>query len=142
MNRLVALAVCLLSLSSFNSLAFAANPKGVILVVIDDIGYGDIDTLYPSSLETPKLDALHSQSVRLTDFHVGTTCAPTRAALMTGRSVNAGGVWHTIVGREILRANEQTVADVYRANGWRTGIFGKWHLGDGYPFSPRFRGFD
>ena len=118
------------------------QPKGVILVVIDDIGYGDIDLLHPSDLETPSLDNLCRQSVFLTDFHVGTTCAPTRASMLTGRHVNATGVWHTIAGRELLRQNEQTMADVFRANGWSTGIFGKWHLGEGYPFSPRFRGFD
>ena len=118
------------------------SPRGVILVVIDDIGYGDIDILSPSSLETPNIDALYKESLRLTDFHVGTTCAPTRASLLTGRNVNAGGVWHTIAGREVLRDDEQTMAEVFRANGWKTGIFGKWHLGEGYPFSPRFRGFD
>ena len=118
------------------------RPRGVVLVLIDDIGYGDIDCLFPSDLETPRIDALAKESVRLTDFHVGTTCSPSRASLMTGRSVNAGGVWHTVGSRELLRENEQTVADVFKANGWRTGIFGKWHLGEGYPFSPRFRGFD
>lgn len=119
-----------------------APPKGVILVLIDDIGYGDMDILYPSGLETPNLDSLYRQSVRLTDFHVGTTCAPTRASLITGRAINATGVWHTVAGRELLREDEQTMAEVFRANGWKTGIFGKWHLGEGYPFSPRFRGFD
>jgi len=114
----------------------------VLLVLIDDIGYGDIDILYPCGLKTPQMDRLYQQSVRLTDFHVGTTCAPSRASLMTGRSVNAGGVWHTVAGRELLRENEQTMAEIFRANGWKTGIFGKWHLGEGYPFSPRFRGFD
>ena len=118
------------------------KPKGVILIVIDDIGYGDIDALYPSDLETPNLDALYRESVSLTDFHVGTTCAPSRASFLTGRNINAGGVWHTIVGRELLREDEKTAADVFGANGWKTGIFGKWHLGEGYPFSPRFRGFD
>ncbi len=117
-------------------------PKGIILVMIDDIGYGDVAILSPSDLKTPNLDALFKESVRLTDYHVGTTCAPTRASLMTGRSVNAGGVWHTIAGRELLRQNEQTMADVFQSNGWATGIFGKWHLGEGYPFSPRFRGFE
>jgi len=120
----------------------AKTPKGVILIMIDDIGYGDIDVLYPSDLETPHIDAFYSESVRLTDFHVGTTCAPSRAVLMTGRSMNAGGVWHTIAGRELLSEDEQTTADVFQANGWKTGIFGKWHLGDGYPYAPRFRGFD
>ena len=118
-------------------------PKGVVLIVIDDIGYGDIDILHPSDeLETPNLDSLYKQSLRLTDFHVGTTCSPSRASFMTGRSVNAGGVWHTIAGREILRENEQTVAEVFKSNGWTTGVFGKWHLGEGFPFAPRFRGFD
>ena len=117
-------------------------PKGVILVLIDDIGYGDIEALYPCGLATPQLDKLSQQSLRFTDFHVGTTCAPSRASLMTGRAINATGVWHTVAGREILRENEQTMAEVFRASGWKTGIFGKWHLGDGYPFSPRFRGFD
>ncbi|MCF7848714.1 MAG: sulfatase-like hydrolase/transferase [Kiritimatiellales bacterium] len=117
-------------------------PKGVVLVLIDDIGYGDIDVLYPSTLETPHLDTLHSVSVRLTDFHVGPTCSPTRGALMTGRRLNYAGVWHTIAGRELMRENEQTVAEMFQANGWKTGIFGKWHLGDGYPFAPRYRGFE
>ena len=119
-----------------------AKPKGVVLVLIDDIGYGDINLLEPSDLKTPHLDDLGRQSLRLTDFHVGTTCSPTRASLLTGRFINATGVWHTIAGRSMLRENEQTIADVFKANGWRTGVFGKWHLGEGYPFAPRFRGFD
>ncbi|QDV69253.1 Arylsulfatase [Rosistilla carotiformis] len=118
------------------------TPKGIVFVLVDDIGYGDIDVLYPSVLETPNIDALYRESLRLTDFHVGSTCAPSRGSIMTGRAINAGGVWHTIAGRELLRENEQTMAEVFRANGWRTAIFGKWHLGDGYPYSPRFRGFD
>ena len=120
----------------------SANPKGVVLVLIDDIGYGDINLLEPSDLQTPHLDNLGRESLRLTDFHVGTTCSPTRASLLTGRYVNATGVWHTIAGRSMLRENELTIADVFKANGWRTGVFGKWHLGEGYPFAPRFRGFD
>ncbi|MEM7391989.1 MAG: sulfatase-like hydrolase/transferase [Verrucomicrobiota bacterium] len=85
--------------------------------MLDDIGYGEIDTLYPSSLETPNFDRLCHQSVRLTDYHVGTTCSPSRGSIMTGRAINAGNVWHTIAGREILRENEQTMAEVFRANG-------------------------
>ena len=117
-------------------------PKGVILILVDDIGYGDIDILYPSDLKTPQIDRLCREGVRLTDFHVGTTCSPTRASLMTGRNINATGVWHTIAGRDILREDEQTMAEVFQANGWATGHFGKWHLGDGYPYYPRYRGFD
>ena len=84
---------------------------------------------------------LYGQSVRLTDFHVGPTCAPTRAALMTGRYCNRTGVWHTVMGRSLLRRDEVTMADVFAAGGYRTGIFGKWHLGDNYPFRPQDRGF-
>lgn len=130
------------NLSGNEPIVQTTRPKGVVLILIDDIGYGDINLLAASNLETPHLDALGRQSLRLTDFHVGTTCSPTRASLMTGRYVNVTGVWHTIAGRSMLREDEQTIADVFKANGWRTGVFGKWHLGEGYPFAPRFRGFD
>ncbi len=119
-----------------------AQPKGVILVMIDDIGYGDINALESSDLQTPQLDKLYGESVRFTDFHVGTTCSPTRGSLMTGRYVNAGGVFHTIASRSRLMEGEQTMAEIFKANGWATGIFGKWHLGEGYPYSPRYRGFE
>jgi len=136
------LAVCLSAVALGARSVLGAQPKGVILVLIDDIGYGDINALEPSDLRTPQLDRLHGESVRFTDFHVGTTCSPTRGSLMTGRHVNAGGVFHTIAGRSRLLEGEQTMAEVFKANGWRTGIFGKWHLGDGYPYFPRYRGFE
>ena len=142
------IATLLLALAAILCIAADANaeqpktPKGIIFILIDDIGYGDINALTPGKLATPNLDGLYRESLSLTDFHVGTTCAPSRASLMTGRSVNAGGVWHTIAGRELLREDEQTIAEVFQANNWATGIFGKWHLGDGYPFAPRFRGFE
>jgi arylsulfatase A-like enzyme len=113
----------------------------VVLVITDDQGYGDLGCHGNQVIRTPNLDALHAQSVRLTDFHVGPTCSPTRAALMTGRYCNRTGVWHTIMGRSLLRADEVTMADVFAAGGYRTGIFGKWHLGDNYPFRPQDHGF-
>jgi arylsulfatase B len=60
---------------------------------------------------------------------------------MTGRYCNRTGVWHTVMGRSLLRREEVTMADVFAAGGYRTGIFGKWHLGDNYPFRPQERGF-
>lgn len=117
------------------------KPPNVVLVVTDDQGYGDLSCHGNPILRTPNLDALHGQSVRLTDFHVGPTCAPTRASLMTGRYCNRTGVWHTIMGRSLLRRDEVTMADVFAAGGYQTGIFGKWHLGDNYPFRPQDRGF-
>ncbi len=117
------------------------RPPNVVLVLTDDQGYGDLGCLGNPLLQTPNLDSLYRQSVRLTDFHVGPTCAPTRAALMTGRYCNRTGVWHTVMGRSLLRRDEVTMADTFAAGGYRTGIFGKWHLGDNYPFRPQERGF-
>jgi arylsulfatase A-like enzyme len=114
----------------------------VVLVITDDQGYGDLGCHGNEIINTPNIDALYNQSVRFTNFHVGPTCAPTRAGLMTGRYCNCTGVWHTIAGRSLLRQDEVTIADVFKSNSYRTGIFGKWHLGDNYPFRPHDRGFE
>jgi len=117
-------------------------PPNVVMVITDDQGYGDLACNGNPVLRTPNLDRLHNQSLRLTNYHVSPTCAPTRAALMTGRYTNLVGPWHTIQGRSILHQGEVTMADCFRASGYRTGIFGKWHLGDNYPSRPQDRGFD
>lgn len=136
--RLTMLPFCLL----FTGVSLASDQRpNVVLVITDDQGYGDLACHGNPVIQTPNLDRLHSQSVRLTDFHVDPTCAPTRAALMTGRYSTRTGVWHTIMGRSILAADEITMADVFAHNGYATGIFGKWHLGDSYPFRPQDRGF-
>lgn len=114
----------------------------VILVMTDDQGYGDLHCLGNEMIKTPNLDKLHKQSIRLTNFHVSPTCAPTRASLLTGRYSNATGVWHTIMGRSLLHPEEVTIADCFKATGYKTGIFGKWHLGDNYPCRPQDNGFD
>ncbi|MCP4310319.1 MAG: arylsulfatase [Bacteroidetes bacterium] len=114
----------------------------VILIITDDQGYGEIGFHGNEWISTPNIDRLAEESYRLTDFHVGTTCAPTRSGLMTGRNCNRVGVWHTVMGRSLLRKGEVTMADVFRNNGYSTGMFGKWHLGDNYPYRPHDRGFD
>lgn len=126
----------------------AAGPNGrhprrpnVVLIMTDDHGYGDMSCHGNPVLKTPTLDALHGAGVRLTNFHVDPCCSPTRAALLTGRYSSRVGVWHTVLGRSLLRSGETTMADVFAANGYRTGMFGKWHLGDSYPFRPHDRGF-
>ncbi len=118
-----------------------ADRPNVVLVITDDQGYGDIRAHGNAMIETPQMDRLHAQSVRLIDFHVDPTCAPTRAALMTGRYSTRVGVWHTVMGRSQLRSDETTMADVFAASGYTTGMFGKWHLGDNHPFRPHERGF-
>jgi arylsulfatase B len=113
----------------------------VILLMTDDQGYGDLACHGNPVIRTPNLDALHARSVRFTNFHVSPTCSPTRSALLTGRYTNATGAWHTIQGRSLLRRGEVTIADCFRNSGYRTGIFGKWHLGDNFPCRPQDRGF-
>ena len=124
--------------------AVVAAPKqpNVVMVITDDQGYGDLSCHGNPVLKTPELDRLHAQSVRLTDYHVAPTCAPTRSALLTGHWTNRTGVWHTIMGRSLLRDNEVTLATILKSSGYRTGMFGKWHLGDNYPYRPEDRGFE
>ncbi|MXX02485.1 MAG: sulfatase-like hydrolase/transferase, partial [Gemmatimonadetes bacterium] len=113
----------------------------VILVITDDQGYGDLGCTGHPWLKTPRIDAFHDDAVRLTDFHVSPLCTPTRGALMTGRRPVRNGAWATCWGRSILRKSETTMADVFGAAGYRTAMFGKWHLGDNYPYRPQDRGF-
>ena len=113
----------------------------VILVITDDQGYGDLGCTGHPWLKTPQIDAFHDDAVRLTDFHVSPLCTPTRGALMTGRRPVRNGAWATCWGRSILRKSETTMADVFGAAGYRTAMFGKWHLGDNYPYRPQDRGF-
>lgn len=119
-----------------------ATRPNVVLIITDDQGDGDIAAHGNSMIRTPHLDALHADSVRLTDFHVDPTCSPTRSALMTGRYSTRTGVWHTIAGRSLMRSSELTMAEVFAANGYRTAMFGKWHLGDNYPLRPQDQGFE
>ncbi len=121
-------------------LLLAAAPN-VVIVLTDDQGHGDLGCHGNKSIRTPNLDRLHGQSVRLTDFHVDATCSPTRSALYTGRYSSRTGIWHTIAGRSIMRRNEKTIGDYFSAAGYRTGLFGKWHLGDQWPYRAMDRGF-
>ncbi|MDE2819027.1 MAG: arylsulfatase [Chloroflexota bacterium] len=114
----------------------------VIFIITDDQGYGDIACHGNPILKTPNLDQMARQSVQLDDHHHDPLCSPSRAALLTGQYASRNGVWHVIQGRHLLDPRAITMADVFSANGYRTGMFGKWHLGDNYPFAPQFRGFD
>jgi len=125
-----------------SSAAFGADRPNVVLIITDDQGYGDIAAHGNPVIETPNLDQLHEESVRFTNFHVDPTCSPTRGALMTGKYSHRARVWHTILGGNHLRDSEQTVADVFKAGGYRTAMFGKWHLGGNYPYRPMDRGFE
>ena len=113
----------------------------IIFVLTDDQGYGDLSCLGNPILKTPVLDRLHADSVRLTDFHVAPMCTPTRGELMTGQDALRNGATFVCMGRSLLRADLPTMADILAENGYHTGHFGKWHLGDNYPYRPQDRGF-
>ena len=136
--------ICILiipSLSCKKSKSTLRKPN-VILVMTDDQGYGDFGCHGNPNIQTPNIDRLSGQSVRLTDFHVDMICSPTRAALMTSQFAMRIGVWGTLGNHENPRAGEIMLPEVFGASGYRTAIFGKWHLGDNYPFRPGDRGFE
>lgn len=113
----------------------------IVLVITDDQGYGDLGCTGNPVVKTPHIDALAAVSSQLTNYHVAPTCSPTRAALMTGHWTDRTGVWHTVNGRSMLREDEITVAKMLGDAGYATGMFGKWHLGDNFPYRAEDRGF-
>ncbi|MCP4787687.1 MAG: arylsulfatase [Fuerstiella sp.] len=131
----------LVLLLTLSSVMVAEDRPNVILIVTDDQGYGDMSCHGNPWLQTPNLDRLHAESIRLEDYHVEPVCTPTRAALMTGRYSSRVGAWAVTEGRQLLNPDEVTMADVFSDSGYRTAMFGKWHLGDAWPYAPRFRGF-
>ena len=132
-------------LSGISLVGCSADKKeqpNVIIVFTDDQGYGDLSCHGNPYVQTPVLDNLYQESIRFTNFHVDPCCAPSRAALLTGQYSSRSGVWHTIGGRSLLQKDKVTMADIFQQSGFSTGIFGKWHLGENYPFRPNDRGFD
>jgi arylsulfatase len=120
----------------------SGSRPNIILVMTDDQGMGDLSGTGNSILQTPQLDQFAEKSTRLTDFHVSPTCAPTRAAMMSGRRPFEVGVTHTILQRERLAPEVVTFPQALKQAGYQTGLFGKWHLGDEDEYLPQNRGFD
>jgi arylsulfatase A-like enzyme len=113
----------------------------VVLILTDDQGYGDLGCHGNDAVRTPHVDAFARQSVRVERFYVSPVCSPTRASLLTGRYNYRTGVVDTYIGRSLMHADEVTLAERLGAAGWRTGLFGKWHLGDNYPLRAMDQGF-
>lgn len=134
---------CLLTLALAGAVPAADAPArpNVIVVITDDQGYGDLGVHGNPIIKTPNLDKFAKESMQLRHFYVSPVCSPTRASLMTGRWNYRTGVVDTSWGRSMMHADETTIAEVLSANGYRTGIFGKWHLGDCYPMRPIDQGF-
>ena len=119
-----------------------AETPNIILMITDDQGYGDFGNKGNHLIKTPHIDAMAERSFEMTRFYVNAVCTPTRASLMTGRSSYRTGVTDTFKGRSIMRTEEFTMAEMLKGKGYATGLFGKWHLGDNYPFRPMDQGFD
>ena len=139
-NTLLFILFALNSLVGVNSV-WAKRPN-VIVIMTDDQGIGDFGFANNSLAETPNLDALYEGGVHLQQFYVSPVCSPTRACLMTGRYNYRTRCIDTYLGRSMMDTNEITIAEVLGAAGYRTGIFGKWHLGDNYPLRAVDQGFE
>lgn len=120
----------------------AQRKPNVVLIITDDQGYGDLSIHGNPHVKTPNIDSIARDGIHLTQFHVNPVCSPTRASIMTGRYYYRTGVVDTFIGRSMMAADEVTLPEVLKAAGYRTGIFGKWHLGDHYPMRPMDQGFD
>lgn len=119
----------------------------VVLIITDDVGYGDIGSYGSPDIKTPHIDRLAKEGVRLTDFYAAPQCTPTRAALISGRyqqrvkleqAMGSVGAWLDAG----LPANGRSLPQLLKNNGYRTGLIGKWHLGYKPEFGPNAHGFD
>ena len=130
-------------LASANSAgARQAKRPNIVLFVSDDQGFGDLSLHGNPNLRTANLDRIAHEGAEFTQFLVNPVCSPTRASLLTGRYYYRTGVVDTFMGRAMMHHDEITIAETLRGAGYRTGIFGKWHLGDHYPLRPSEQGFE
>jgi arylsulfatase A-like enzyme len=136
----VALALVVAAPAAANAAA-KRRPPNVVIVLADDQGWGDLSVNGNSNLRTPHLDSLATDGARFERFFVQPVCSPTRAELLTGRFHPRGGVRDVSRGGERLNLDERTVAEAFRAAGYATGCFGKWHNGTQGPYHPLARGF-
>lgn len=126
-----------------SSLCFSQNPRpNVLLIITDDQGYGDLGITGNPHVNTPIINNFAKKSIRFTNFYVSPVCAPTRSSLMTGRYSLRTGIKDTYNGGAMMATEEITIAEMLKQANYKTGIFGKWHLGDNYPFRPSDQGFD
>ena len=132
----------ILAFSTFVLGSFASERPNIILVMTDDQGYGDLGVHGNDIIDTPHLDRFAGESLGMDRFYVNPLCAPTRASLMTGRYYLRTGILHTSRGAAKMFGDEITIAEILGVAGYRTGIFGKWHLGDNYPMRPQDQGFE
>lgn len=136
------LSACSIFLLVCISLSAQNSKPNVIIVMTDDQGFGELSRHGNPVVKTPHLDKFGNESLRFVDFHVAPMCTPTRGQLLTGLDAARNGAINVSSGRALMRPELKTMANIFKDNNYRTGIFGKWHLGDNFPFRPEDRGFD
>ena len=119
-----------------------AKPPNIVVILTDDQGWGDLSLNGNTDLDTPNIDSLAHDGARFDRFFVCAVCSPTRAEFLTGRYHVRSGVYSTSAGGERMDLDELTIADTFKAAGYATGAFGKWHNGMQYPYHPNGRGFE
>ena len=144
MNIKYPLIIFLIFVSCFSRKSYSQEQPhpNVILIMTDDQGYGDLGITGNPHVQTPVIDKFATESVRFNNFYVSPVCAPTRASLLTGRHSLRTGIRDTYNGGAMMASNEVTIAEMLQLGGYKTGAFGKWHLGDNYPGRPSDQGFD
>jgi arylsulfatase A-like enzyme len=139
---LFALAGLLLTPAAPLAAAAPSARPNIVIFLADDAGWGDYGFSGNTQVATPNIDRIARGGASLDRFYVQPVCAPTRAEFLTGRYHPRGGVRGVSTGQERLDLTEKTIADAFKAAGYATGAFGKWHNGSQWPYHPRARGFD
>lgn len=140
--RALVLAAAVLCSASLIRAAAETRRPNIVILLADDQGWGDLGATGNTQVRTPAIDSLARDGATFDRFYVCSVCAPTRAEMLTGRYHPRGGVRGVSNGQERLNVDEKTLADAFKAAGYATGAFGKWHNGSQWPYHPNARGFD
>lgn len=142
---IVILGICFIPLFTFcggENKNITANRPNVIFILSDDLGFGDLGCHGNPVVRTPHIDNLSATSLNFTNYHASPYCTPTRASIMTGKYSHRTGARITTTMKDAVYSDILTLGDYFRANGYSTSLFGKWHIGCGSRYKPADRGFE